>query len=198
MENPPMSCSYRKLIFALPALAVWIFLSARHPAGNRPGCNTESLQAATTTCGFQMLDENGDPIEGRVVETHIPPKAQHRLTPQGIRDSSPVAMPDHVGKDFWHAPRIEVCDTIDLGPNPRVVSGCRFHIGVGDRPLHRVVTLLTSDDGRHFKSIAHYRANGTRSVFGRRRYWRLQYPFTGNRAPRRRPIPAGLGIMPLK
>jgi hypothetical protein len=188
-----MSQPYRKLIYALPVLAAWIYLSAPHPALHRPEHNTEALQMATTTCGFRMLDENGDPIVGCVIETHIARKGQSPFTLQGLRTSAIRVEPGRSSKDRRRIPSVEVCDTVDLGPNPRVVSGCRFHIGVGDRPLHRVVTLLTSDDGRHFTPIAHYRANGARSVFGRHRYWRLQYPFTGNRAPRRRPIPAGLG-----
>ena len=53
---------------------------------------------------------------------------------------------------------------------------------VTDRPFHRVVILMASDSGRNFSTIVRYRANGRRSVFGHRRYWRLQYPLTGNQA----------------
>ena len=177
-----MSHRYSKLVYALPALAVWIVVSSRHPVRNRPKHNAEAIQMATTTSGFQMLDWRGEPMEGRVTETHIPWKGQPSLTSQSPRPSAMCVRLGRSSKDPWHVPRIEVCDTIDLGPNPHSVSGCRFHIGVGDRPLHRVVTLLASDDGRAFTQVAQYRANGKRLVFGLHRYWRLQYSFTGKRA----------------
>ena len=112
-----MPARHTLLIYALPLLAVWIAVSTRHPGGKRPPLSRENLAAATTTCGFQLLDEAGEPLDGAVVETHAP-----LANREGTRIEQNAGTVSGLKR---HREHVMIVDTVDLGPAPRSVAGCR-------------------------------------------------------------------------